>query len=177
MSQLTSRNPKEASSYIYFEFEVAYLTFLLEKWLDVSDRHTPRKQSMKESLSLCFLGSTLALSTRLRSAPSCSWTGLKGYYFRPVYYLTSLSPADPAPPLFLWGASLPLTLLPVLPFSLPPSCNQPGAPSMRSSAKDPGAHDLKPGGDPARSSAQDLHTARQGPVVPHQTEMCGLVAQ
>lgn len=39
--------------------------------------------------------------------PSGSWTGLKGYYFGPNYYLTSFSPADPAPPLLLRGTSPP----------------------------------------------------------------------
>lgn len=47
------------------------------------------------------------LDTQFCSAPSSSWTRLKGYCFRPNYYLTSLSPADPAPPLFLWATSLP----------------------------------------------------------------------
>lgn len=89
--------------------------------------HTPKTQAQINHLYICknlqhahthtdvFSNSSLTLThspehtlnTQLCSAPSSSWTGLKGYYFRPNYYLTSLSPADPAPPLFLWGTSLP----------------------------------------------------------------------
>lgn len=49
----------------------------------------------------------MKLTEQLCSAPSCSWTELHAYYFQPNYYLTFLSPSDPAPPLFLWGAALP----------------------------------------------------------------------
>lgn len=54
-------------------------------------------------------GFLLSKNTHTHTHPPlpCSWTGLQGYYFQPNYYLTSLSPADPAPPLFLWGASFP----------------------------------------------------------------------
>lgn len=56
---------------------------------------------------LCKGQNELKLFEQLCSAPSCSWTELHAYYFQPNYYLTFLSPSDPAPPLFLWGAALP----------------------------------------------------------------------
>lgn len=72
------------------------------------------------------------LDTQFCSPPSSSWTRLKGYYFRPNYYLTSLSPADPAPPLFLWGTSLPEahpSAPPRPPISQPHASHSPSPPS------------------------------------------------
>lgn len=66
------------------------------------------------SLLIAALRRTHTVSTQLCSAPSSSWTGLKGFIIRPNYYLTSHSPADPAPPPFLWAHLDPRSNTPTL---------------------------------------------------------------